>query len=526
MMMRKSLTWAAVLVMVLIAISCTQSCSRLQTLLENSSGQQNEPGSADDTGQSGDIILEEGQNFEAFIADVQDMRRSRIENMSSADLTVLAAPLLTLIEDTRVFGSQTLAELGRNYQKTAQEIRYMNSEEYGRWGRNVEETIAAGRDNETMRDLSPDELRNILLNLQEAPASDEVCSSLFNKAAESVYLSPGENVNAANTVCSEGTVFVLLPGFYTMAFVESSGAGNSWAGIGNVVFEGQLTLNRAFSGGLNGNTVRGLEINNYTDFGIYASGLKDLVVRDVDFNGIAADKNGQSRGAVMFFDAEDVEITESQFSNVASSVRFVSSRGPLRVTENSAINSGRNFFQCDKCSGRGIRINKNTMVREVQVGTQPLEDWINIYQSNGVADDPIQVNYNRARGHSESKSGSFIMLGDSGGSHQLASGNIGVNPGQVGIGIAGGNHIRVENNKMFSEAWEGSNVAYYSALYSEECGDHAFSLSGNVAHWRNSEGRLNRSWTDEKCGTSMGQIRSRVAEDRTMGAEIWDEWRP
>src|SRR6056297_1982771 len=116
MMMRKSLTWAAVLVMVLIAISCTQSCSRLQTLLENSSGQQNEPGSADDTGQSGDIILEEGQNFEAFIADVQDMRRSRIENMSSADLTVLAAPLLTLIEDTRVFGSQTLAELGRNYQ--------------------------------------------------------------------------------------------------------------------------------------------------------------------------------------------------------------------------------------------------------------------------------------------------------------------------------------------------------------------------------------------------------------------------
>ena len=526
MMMRKSLTWAAVLVMVLIAISCTQSCSRLQTLLENSSGQQNEPGSADDTGQSGDIILEEGQNFEAFIADVQDMRRSRIENMSSADLTVLAAPLLTLIEDTRVFGSQTLAELGRNYQKTAQEIRYMNSEEYGRWGRNVEETIAAGRDNETMRDLSPDELRNILLNLQEAPASDEVCSSLFNKAAESVYLSPGENVNAANTVCPEGTVFVLLPGFYTLAAVESSKTNNSWAGVGRVVFEGQLTVGRAFSGGLNGNTVRGLEINNYNDFGIYSSGLEDLVVKDVDFNVIAVDKNGQSRGAVMLFDAENIEITDSQFSNVASSVRFVSSRGPLRVEANSALNSGRNFFQCDKCSGGGIRINRNSMEREQQVGTQPLEDWINIYQSNGLADDPIQVNYNRARGHSESKSGSFIMLGDDGGSHQLARGNIGVNPGQVGIGIAGGSHIRVENNKMFSEAWEGSNVAFYSARYSEECGNHVFAESGNVAHWRSSTGRLNRSWTDENCGTTMGQIRSRVAEDLTMSAEIWDEWQP
>jgi hypothetical protein len=164
------------------------------------------------------------------------------------------------------------------------------------------------------------------------------------------------------------------------------------------------------------------------------------------------------------------------------------------------------------------------MEHERGVGTQPLEDWINIYQSNGVAGDPIQVNFNRARGHSESKTGSFIMLGDSGGSHQLAEGNVGVNPGQVGIGVAGGSHISVENNKMFSEAWEGSNVAYYSALYSEECGNHQFAGSGNVANWRNSNGQLNRSWTDEKCGVTIGQIRSRVKEDRNMGAGIWDEW--
>lgn len=528
MILQKRKPWVAILILVpvLIGLSFAQSCSQLETLFETDSEQRGEPDSAEDEGQDIDVILNEGQNFQLFLKEVQSMRRSRIENMSDSDVRDFSAPLLAIVKVSPMFSSQTLEELERDHQKTTREIRTLTSEEFRRWGRSIEQTVESGSENATVWDPEAAELRTILLNLQVSSTSEKVCTSLFNNVGNTVYLSPGHDVNAANKLCPEGTSFVLLPGFYTPATVESSKTNNNWVGIGRVVFEGQLTAERAFSGGLSANTVRGLEINNYTDFGIYASGLEDLVVRDVDFNVIGVDKNGQSRGAVMFFDAENIEITESQFSNVASSVRFVSSRGPLRVTENSAINSGRNFFQCDKCSGRGIRINKNSMVREIQVGTQPLEDWINIYQSNGVADDPIQVNYNRARGHSESKSGSFIMLGDSGGSHQLARGNIGVNPGQVGIGIAGGNHIRVENNKMFSEAWEGSNVAYYSALYSEECGDHAFSLSGNVAHWRNSEGKLNRSWTDEKCGTSMGQIRSRVAEDRTMGAEIWDEWRP
>ena len=523
-MMRKSITWIAVLIFVLLGMSCTQSCSRLQTLLENSTEQQDNPGTADNSEQSVDVLLEENQNFLKFLRDVQKMRRSKIEKMSAGDLMEFAAPLLVMTKDTPVFSSQTLVDLKKNHTIKAHEVRDMDSDEYLRWGKNVEQTIKEGRDQEIKRDLTADELRNILLNLNEAKASDEICSSLFNKAENSVYLSPGENVDVANTVCPEGTVFVLLPGYYNLATVKSSKTNNSWAGVRRPVFQGALTVERAFDGGLTGNTIRGVEIRNYTDFGLYSSGFNNLVVKDVNFSVIGVDKSGQSHGAVTFSDAKNVEITASTFSNVASSVRFVSSRGPLLVTENSATNSGRNFFQCDKCNGADIRINRNSMEHEQQVGTQPLEDWINIYQSNGLDDDPIQVNDNRARGHSESKTGSFIMLGDSGGSFQTAQGNIGVNPGQVGIGIAGGNHISVENNKMFSEAWEGSNVAYYSALYAEECGNHTFPSSGNIAHWRNSSGQLNRSWTDEKCGVSMVQIRSRVAEDRSIDAEIWNEW--
>jgi hypothetical protein len=526
MMMKKSITSVAVLAFILIGISCTQSCSRLQTMLENSTRQQENGESSDNPAQPADVILEAGEDFESLVEDVQSMRRSRIENMSSENLRNLVAPLLLLIENSPLFSQETLSELENNHQKSASEIRTMGKSEYSRWSNSVVQTVRSGSAGEASREYDAEELREILLQINQNADSREVCSALFNFSGDSVYLSPGENMNAANMVCPQGTVFVLLPGFYNLAMVESSKSNNSWAGVGRTVLEGQLTMERAFSGGLNGNTIRGLEINNYMDFGIYSAGIENLVIKDVDFTAIAVDKNGQSRGAVMLFDVENVEITESNFSNVASSVRFVSSRGPLQVTGNSAVNSGRNFFQCDKCNGGGIRINGNSMDHKEQIGTQPLEDWINIYQSNGLENDPIQVNNNRARGHSESKSGSFIMLGDSGGSHQLARGNIGVNPGQVGIGIAGGSDISVENNRMFSEAWDGSNVAYYSALYSEECGNHLFSLTGNVAHWRDSNGRLNRSWTDEKCGVSMGQIRSRVKEDREMDAEIWNDWQP
>lgn len=526
MMTRKFTAWATILVLVLLAMSCTQSCTRIQTMLENSTGQQGDPATADDSDQSADVILEDQQNFQAFLAEVQNMRRSRIANMNSGDLMEFAAPLTALKQDSRVFSSQTLSNLERNHQKSGRDIRNMNRGEYEAWGGNVQEIVMEGRENETTWNADSDIMREILLNLNENVASESVCSSLFNRAGRSVYLTQGDDVNAANSVCPGGTGFVLLPGVYSLAAVESSKANNSWAGIGNVDFEGKMNTERAFDGGLSGNTVRGIHISKYTEFGIYATGLENLVIKDMMFSEIAVDKNGQSHGAVMFFDAENIEISASEFSDVASSVRIVSSRGPIQVTDNSAVNSGRNFFQCDKCIGGGIRINRNSMDHKKQTGTQPLEDWINIYQSNGLANDPIQVNNNRARGHSESKSGSFIMLGDSGGAHQVARGNIGVNPGQVGIGIAGGNHIRLENNTMYSESWEGSNVAYYSALYSEECGNHTFALSGNIAHWINSSGQLNRSWTDEQCGVSMSQVRSRVTEDRTVGAEIWDEWQP
>lgn len=61
-----------------------------------------------------------------------------------------------------------------------------------------------------------------------------------------------------------------------------------------------------------------------------------------------------------------------------------------------------------------------------------IRDAINLYKSNGIAGDPIQVIGNRIRGGGPSTSGGGIMTGDQGGSYILVS-IILVNPGSTAL---------------------------------------------------------------------------------------------
>lgn len=94
-------------------------------------------------------------------------------------------------------------------------------------------------------------------------------------------------------------------------------------------------------------------------------------------------------------------------------------------------------------------------------GTQQNEDHISMYNTLGVSNaEPIEIAYNRIRGNrnGSSQSGSGMMLGDSpaggGGSGSAESGfywvhhNTIVLTNGVGIGVAGGHDIRIENNRV------------------------------------------------------------------------------
>ncbi len=455
---------------------------------------------------------------------VQRMSRSQIARQSDRNILELARPLRIAARNSVVYDDSTLQALHEPLGRVVQRHATLSARNHNELSREIQQIITpAESEPHPPRELADESLRPIFISFPQRSA-DVSCSDLFNVQNGRVLLAPGDHFNIANELCPAGSVFVVLPGTHIGQTVDSSKEGNRWIGIGRAVLDGENEMARAFDGGLRGNVISRLIIRNYTDHGVHASGSRNVQIQNSRFQNIAPTKHGQEHGAIMFQYSENLEIKQNHFEDVASSVRLRNSNGPLIVTENTALNSGRNFFQCDKCNGREIRINRNSMEQTEQFGNVSLEDWINLYESNGEAADWIQVNYNRAKGHGVSDSGSFIMLGDNGGSYQEAVGNIGINPGQVGIGIAGGIHMKVEGNKMYSDRWESSNVAYYSAAYSTPCDDHRFPEATNIANWRNSQGQLNRSWSDGRCGISNARIRGSITDNTGMSPDIWNEW--
>ena len=98
--------------------------------------------------------------------------------------------------------------------------------------------------------------------------------------------------------------------------------------------------------------------------------------------------------------------------------------------------------QFDKITGTNNVICRNYAINDC--GKSHPEDSISLYMSAGEKDSPILIedNYLTAdpsKGSAGmSKSGSGIMLGDSGGAYLICRHNVVISAGQVGVGVAGG----------------------------------------------------------------------------------------
>lgn len=466
--------------------------------------------------------------------DLDNLTAAEIDGLTHEQLWDLSEPLLKLWKDTIELSNTTLNRVhepleelfnlslswqldAENHLELNDEIKTVLTSNRYTVRRNIEEWL--------------DEVRVLLADWKQDRSKEAVCNTLFNRAGEAVLLLPGDNFDAANFFCPDKTLFYITEGVYSGQTVYNPKAGSHWIGAGSEasVLDGNKSTEYAFLGRMNQNSYHFFQIRNYEWFGINSidrSGNGDVEISHISFNNIGEGLNGEEYGAVKVEWMKNLLVRNSVFENVTSAVRFVNSEGPLQVIRNRALNPGRNFFQCDKCVGEGIRINYNTMQHTEKFGTNALEDYISIFKSEGTPDDWIQVNYNRARGHGGSLSGSFMILADAGGKFQEAVGNVGVNPGQVGIGVASGENIRVEGNLMYSEPWSGSNVAYYSADFDPPCGNHLFpgprSSNPNRANWLSALGAPNRAWTNGKCGVTNIALRDSILESPDIGPEIWN----
>ncbi len=136
--------------------------------------------------------------------------------------------------------------------------------------------------------------------------------------------------------------------------------------------------------------------------------------------------------------------------------------------------------------GCGLAITNNTIVN--RDGESAPSDLINLFMSAGLEGDPIRIDYNLLRGglipteyHTESTGGivlgdGCVLVQDENGrticdrsptvfaEYQQAVGNVVIDPGKNGIGIAGGRNIRVEDNIVYgrnTQHWASFGLAAY-----------------------------------------------------------------
>ena len=334
-----------------------------------------------------------------------------------------------------------------------------------------------------------------------------------------VILEIGDNFQQANDENPPFTTFLIKTGGHYLQSVHNPKVGNSWIGEDGAIMDGFDEISEAFSGVAKHVTIQNIKFRNYVNNGINFRSGKNIAIDHVHIRDTGSG-DGNKNGAIRVANITGLSVTNSHFERVTAGILPTESKGPIRIENNTALNIGRNFVQLDQVQGEGIRVRFNTMERngdELRAGASDVEDWISVHMVMGMPLDPAQISYNRARGHGTSLSGAFIILGDGGGKYLIAEGNVGVRPGQVGIGIAGGSFIRINDNIMYSSNSDVSNVAYYSANITDARLCQFHTIQNNRSNWQNGIDQ-NNFWSDLQCEVKkVGNI----FPDYSITDQIW-----
>ena len=203
---------------------------------------------------------------------------------------------------------------------------------------------------------------------------------------------------------------------------------------------------------------------------------------------------------------KNIHIDSCYWYNVYAGVYALQSTG-IMITNCQGKNMqlglpyGGEFVQFDEVTGAGNSV-LNCRFENI-AGQSKSEDAISMYKSSGTASSPILIAGNWIRGGGPSKTGGGIMLGDNGGEYETARDNILVNPGEYGMGISGGHHMEIINNKIYSKQQPFTNVGLYIwAQAGATCSLNT--ISGNQVNWKMASGEVNNSWNNGNCGPVNG----------------------
>lgn len=210
--------------------------------------------------------------------------------------------------------------------------------------------------------------------------------------------------------------------------------------------------------------------------------------------------------------AANVNVHDNLFSNTYCGVYALNSKS-VKVVNNEFINvyqfsgGGRGqFVQFNNVTGAGSAVENNR--GENFAGESNPEDLVSMFQSHGTATSPISIKGNTFRGGGPSTSGGGIMLGDYGGSYQVAEGNKLLDVGQYGMAIAGGQNCQILNNQIAARQQPFTNNPLYMwAQQGASCGSNT--VRGNRVFWIDKNGGFNGGWDAGNCSGSSFEYPAR-----------------
>ncbi len=235
----------------------------------------------------------------------------------------------------------------------------------------------------------------------------------------------------------------------------------------------------------------------------------NIIIRNCKF------KNILTKEAIMADKGTYITVTDCTFENVWTGFNAAHLTGNVKFEYNDIKNViGRLYggeadlqaVQFNSCSGPGNSISYNA-IENIEGESSP-DDNINLFNSHGTPESPIRVSNNWIRGGGPSPSGGGILLGDWGGSYQIAENNIVVNPGQYGMGIAGGNNMTLRNNKIYSKRRSFTNVGLSICNWTADKTtgpSYNITVQNNQINWTHRDGNLNESWIYDNMNHYIGK---------------------
>jgi hypothetical protein len=240
-------------------------------------------------------------------------------------------------------------------------------------------------------------------------------------------------------------------------------------------------------------TISGLAIVGGSAIGIHLTNCSNVHITKCRISNSSTD-------GIQLSNCTNITIDSCFITNVRAGVNAMYCT-TVKVNNNQFLNmngpfpSG-NFVQFNNVNGGGTQIKYNKCEDIAGVAQHP-QDGLSVYQCNGLAGDSIQVIGNWIRGgqvQNDSGGGAGIVLGDVGGSYQVARYNIIVNGGFVGAQVQGGIHIKMDHNTVYSSSTPYSNCGICYGNYSGKASSDVNMSYNKVKYYQTSGAEMDAWW--------------------------------